>query len=329
MANIWWASCGAGGRVAADPGQGGAGHVTILMALRNGAEHLPAQFASLLAQTHRDWSLVASDDGSTDGTETVLRDLASRHPGRVRRVLRGPGQGAGAHFLALLRGLGPDPGAVAFADQDDVWMPDRLACGLAALEGRPGPAMACARSLVVDADLRGDRPTPLPQRACGFRNALVQNVAAGNTILLNPAAAALAVAAAAEAGEVVLHDWWLYQLVTGAGGRVAFDGRPALLYRQHGGNVIGANAGWRARLRRLRLVLDGTYARWNAVNRAALAASAHRLTPEAQAVLGAFAALARTPGAVARLRALRSLGLYRQTAGATAALWLAAALGRI
>lgn len=333
MASIWpglRARPATGGRVAADPGQGGSAHVTILMALHEGAEHLPAQFASLLSQTHRDWSLVASVDGTVDGTLAVLAELAARHPGRVRRVLRGPGRGAGANFMGLLRSLGAAPGHLAFADQDDVWLPERLARGLAALEPHgEAPAMSCARSLVVDAALRGGRPTALPRRPCGFHNALVQNVAAGHTILLNPAAAGLAAAAAAEASEVVLHDWWLYQLVTGAGGTLAFDERPALLYRQHGANVIGANAGSRARLRRLRMLIDGTYARWNAVNRAALAASAHHLTPEARGTLAGFERLACTAGAAARLRGLARLGLYRQTAAATAGLWLAAALGRI
>ncbi|HMO07148.1 MAG TPA: glycosyltransferase [Paracoccaceae bacterium] len=316
--------------MAADPGQGGAGHVTILMALHEGAAHLPAQFASLLSQTHRDWSLVAGVDGTSDGTLAMLRDLAARHPGRVRRLTRGPRRGAAAHFMALLRDLGPAPGHVAFADQDDVWLPDRLARGLAGL-ARFGaePAMACAPTIVVDARLRGGQPSAAPCRPLGFRNALVQNVAAGNTILLNPAAAALAVAAAAEAGAVTLHDWWLYQLVTGAGGHVAFDDVPALLYRQHGTNVIGANLGLRARARRLRWMLDGTWARWNAANRAALVASAHRLTPEARATLAGFADLPGLSGPLARLRALFRLGLYRQTTRASAALWLAAALRRM
>ena len=42
------------------------------------------------------------------------------------------------------------------------------------------------------------------------------------------------------------HDWWLY-LVVSAFGTVVYDDRPALLYRQHGGNVIGHGAGWLGR----------------------------------------------------------------------------------
>ena len=40
---------------------------------------------------------------------------------------------------------------------------------------------------------------------------------------------------------VVSHDWWCYQIVTGAGGHVMYDPEPCLKYRQHGKNQIGAN----------------------------------------------------------------------------------------
>ena len=46
---------------------------------------------------------------------------------------------------------------------------------------------------------------------------------------------------------VVAHDWWAYQLVSGAGGTVIYDPEPLVAYRQHSGNLIGGNLGLRAK----------------------------------------------------------------------------------
>ena len=88
---------------------------------------------------------------------------------------------------------------MAFSDQDDVWLPDRLARGVAALGGHSGPALYCSRTWITDERLESRRLSAPRPRSLGFRNALVQNVASGNTILLNAAAADLVRDAAAEA----------------------------------------------------------------------------------------------------------------------------------
>lgn len=303
--------------------------VAILMAVYNGGAVLREQLDSLAAQDHADWRLLASIDASSDNSRNVLESFADE--GHAVTILDGPGQGGTANFMSLVARMGAhaEPGSwLAFSDQDDVWLPDRLSRGMAALAGIDEPALFCSRTFITNADLQGRRLSPPRPRAPSFRNALVQNVVAGNTILLNPAAARLAQDAVHEAGRVVVHDWWIYQLITGAGGRVVHDDAPTLLYRQHGANQIGANDEMRARLRRIRQLLRGDFAEWNEVNIAALRASAHRFTPENAALLEAFAALRRQPLA-RRLAAFARLPVYRQSAPAQAALWLAALLGRL
>ncbi|MFN4158590.1 MAG: glycosyltransferase [Gemmobacter sp.] len=314
----------------AETSAGGDRRVTILMGLYNGAAHLGAQLDSLAAQDHADWALVARDDGSIDGTAQVFASFAAAHPGLRLDLGPGPGRGADANYLAMVADLPAVPGWLAFADQDDVWLSDRLSRGLAALAPHAdGLAMYCSRSWVVTEGLERRRMSPPRPRPPSFRNALVQNIAAGNTQLLTPPAAALLRDAARRTGRVVVHDWWAYQVVTGAGGRVVHDDMPTILYRQHGGNQIGANDGWRARLRRLGQVVDGTFRDWNEVNAAALMAVRDRLAPEARAVLDGWQAMRATRGMPLRLWRLWRLGLYRQTRASSAALWLAAVLGRL
>lgn len=305
------------------------GTVTILMGVWNGAAHLGEQLDSFAGQDHPGWRLVVSDDGSTDGSRAVLAGFAARMaPGQVA-VADGPRQGHAANYLAMLRNLPDDPGWLAFSDQDDVWLPDRLSRGMAALAGHSGPALYCSRSFITSVTLQGRRPSAPRPRPPSFRNALVQNIAAGNTMLLNPAAARMLAAAARGCPGFVVHDWWAYLLVTGAGGTVVHDDRPTLLYRQHARNAIGANDGALARLRRLGQVVAGTFRDWNDTNAVAMLAARRWLSPEAAAVFDAWQAMRACPRLIPRLRRLRALRLYRQTRASTAALWLAAVIGRL
>ncbi|HEX9858289.1 MAG TPA: glycosyltransferase family 2 protein [Paracoccaceae bacterium] len=304
--------------------------LAILLAVYNGAAHLAEQLDSYAAQDETDWQLWVSDDGSTDGSREIVARFAAARPKDKVKVVEGPRQGSAMNFRHLLKALPPDMPRAAFSDQDDVWLPHKLTRALRALDEVPQevPAIYCSRTIICDEDLRPRRPSRIFRRPPGFCNALVQNIAAGNTIVFNPAALRLVRAANAEAAEVTLHDWWVYQIVTGAGGQVISDAEPGLLYRQHDGNLVGANNGLRALLVRLAMMLNGRYSVWNSVNIAALSASAHRLTGENRAILHHFAR-ARQSRLPRRLVLLARAGLYRQTPLSQAGFWLAALLGRI
>ncbi len=304
--------------------------VAVLLALHNGARFLGDQLTSYAAQQDVDWRLIVSDDGSTDTGLQMIADFAATHPDRNIMTHDGPQRGLAANFLHLIGLAGKDVSFAALSDQDDVWLPEKLARATARLAdiaaGQPG--LYCSRTALCDAGLAPLGHSPHFKRPPSFRNALIQNIAGGNTMVLNRAALDLAQAAAAEAGQVVVHDWWLYQLITGAGGTVVYDDAPSLLYRQHSGNQIGANTSLRARLRRARMVAGGILRLWNDTNIAALRASAHRLTPENRALLEAFATSRSSPLAQ-RLQTLGWLGLYRQTRGGNASYWCAAVAGLI
>jgi glycosyltransferase involved in cell wall biosynthesis len=303
--------------------------VTILMATRNGAAHLPAQLDSLVAQSHADWVLWVSDDGSTDATRAILARFGQDHPGRLARLVEGPrAGGAAGNFLSLLCHPDLPPGAVALADQDDVWLRGKLARGLRRLDrvppGRPG--LYAAESLLTDVDLRPFGRSREPAARPSFGNALVQNLFGGHSTMLNAPALALVRAAGVPQG-IAFHDWWLYQLIAGAGGACLLDPLPVVLYRQHGGNSLGAAGGLRAGFDRAARILGRDYGRWIAAHRAALQAAGDLLTPEARATLAALAAAPRLgPG---RLAAFRRHGLRRSTRAADLALALAALTGRV
>ena len=308
--------------------------VLILMALRNAGRHLEPQLESFVAQTHTDWALLVGDDGSQDDGPDRIRAFAAAHPDRSVRLVEGPRQGYARNFVSLIRQAGPDVPMVALSDQDDVWFPSKLARAAAAMQRAPAdrPVLYCARTVIAGPDLTPLSEAPHWHRPFGFANALVQNVAAGNTIVLNRAAIDLAQRAAdrivAADLPMVAHDWWLYQLVTGAGGLVVRDPEPVLYYRQHHGNLMGRNDTLGARLFRLRALLSGGVADWNATNIAVLRAHEDLLEPEARARLAAFERL-RHAGLFERIALLRSTGLYRQTGPANLAFRFMALAGRL
>lgn len=302
--------------------------ITILMAVYNGASHLHEQMASFAMQTGVTWRLIASDDGSTDDSVAIIDRFAGHYPGQVTRV-DGPQRGAGANFLHLLHAVPDDTPLVALSDQDDVWLPEKLSRAARALESAgEGPALYCSRTQICDDALTTTGESRRFPRPASFRNALVQNMAPGNTIVLNRAALDLARAAAAEAGEIVIHDWWLYQLLTGVGGTVIHDPRPGLLYRQHNRNVMGSPAGLRAKLARARMLMRGGYRDWNSTNIAALQGSAHRLTRRNRVTLRSFAQM-RDQAVLPRMAWFAKSGIHRQSRIGQAALWVAMLLGRV
>jgi Glycosyl transferase family 2 len=218
--------------------------VLILLSTYNGATYLHEQLQSLLAQTHTDWVLYWRDDGSSDTTLAVMAEFTARVGNdRCVRILEPQGRlRPAASFVTMLRAAVPVmcvAECVAFADQDDVWLPDKLSRGVKALAGADAtvPTLYCARLVVVDARLRLSLATTISQRECGFPASLTQNIATACTVMLNRSAAALIAASALPDG--TFHDWWSYLLVTAAGGQVLVDESVVALYRQHGSNVVG------------------------------------------------------------------------------------------
>lgn len=308
--------------------------VAVLMATFNGGRHLPAQLDSFAAQSLPPAQILVSDDGSFDNTRAILNDFAAAHPRLGLELHDGPRRGAALNFLSLLRRITEDVDLVALSDQDDVWLPGKLARAaqrLAAAEAELGaatPLLYCGRSWECSETLAGRRASRDQPRPAGFRHALVQNIAGGNTMVLNQAGWHLCRAAAAEVQRIVVHDWWIYQIVTGAGGAVLFDREPQLLYRQHADNVIGANRGMKAKWHRLRFLLSGRYRRWTTVNLIALTASSHRLTAENRALLEELRQ-GRRRGLFGRLRMLRDTEIYRQGPEGRISLLLAVLAGRL
>lgn len=302
--------------------------VVILLATYCGAEFLAEQLESFRSQTHSNWELHVSDDGSTDGSVAIVEAFAAtvEQPVVVRS---GAGAGFWRNFLSLIPRGEIAASYFAFSDQDDVWFPEKLAKAVAWLDTVPvdRPALYFSRTELISRDGAALGFSPLFRRPPIFQNALVQNIGGGNTMVFNDAARRL-LAQTPDDVLLVSHDWWAYQLITGAGGLAYYDPWPSLKYRQHGQNLVGSNIGLRARLVRLLAFAGGRVIGWNATNIAALTRMRHLLHSDNLPVLDHFAQ-ARDAGLLMRPYLLWRAGVYRQKTVETIGLYLGALLGRI
>ena len=222
--------------------------VHILLSTYNGERYLAEQLESILDQSHEDFILTIRDDGSTDRTPALLSRFAGRDS-RIRFVVQ-DNQGVVASYYWLLKNADPGCSHFSFADQDDVWLPDKLERALAVLSSYDDsvPLLYCAGLEYVSSDLKHLGFSPKTGKAPCLGNALVQNIATGCTIVMNKAARELLLKHVWPS-QIVMHDWWSY-LVVSAFGKVVRDDFVAIKYRQHEGNQVGVSVSFLSNCRR-------------------------------------------------------------------------------
>ena len=225
--------------------------VQVLLATYNGERYIATQLESILVQDYADFEILVSDDCSTDGTLAVVQRYADLDA-RIRIVDNTVRYGnARDNFFSLLnRATAP---YVAFCDQDDLWLPDKLAvemaemCHLETLYGADAPLLVFSDLAVAEEDLSVKAPSVLaysgadPTRL-SLANLMSQNTAAGCTIVANRVLYHDTLQLPEDMSAVGMHDWWL-MLTAAAFGHIGYVNQPTSLYRQHGDNSVGASSG--------------------------------------------------------------------------------------
>jgi glycosyltransferase involved in cell wall biosynthesis len=302
--------------------------VAILLATLNGAEFLSEQLKSYCEQTHSDWELLISDDGSVDGTIELLQNFARSVPEHPVTIVEGPRRGHWQNFLSLIRRSPSEAEFFAYSDQDDVWSKQKLEKAVAYLKTLSSniPAVYFTRTMLVEKNGRYIGLSPLFKRPPSFQNALVQNIGGGNTMVFNRAARSVLLAAPDV--PIVSHDWWTYQIVTGVGGIAHYDPWPSVKYRQHGSNLIGSNAGMRASTFRVEELLKGRFSAWSEVNVEALTKIKPLLSPKNAATLDDFSH-SRKVALPRRLYLILKSGVYRQRFLENIGLYMASIIKKI
>lgn len=235
--------------------------VHILLATYQGAEHVEEQLNSIATQTHQRWKLLISDDGSEDGTIEIINKFIEKHPGKAK-LISGPSKGATKNFFNLIEKVQNDKETdlFAFCDQDDSWLPTKLEAAInlhKKHETEKKPVLYCGRTIITNNKLKKIGLSEIPKQPLSFKNALIQNIASGNTMVFNKALFNILIKI--PPGDSAWHDWTAYIVATACGGIVYYDKQPQILYRQHLKNVVGSRNGLGEKLLKLRSIFKGMY----------------------------------------------------------------------
>jgi len=221
--------------------------VDILLPTYNGEAFLNEQLDSLLQQTFTGWHLLLRDDGSEDATQSIFSAFQQKFPDRVRIIQDSEGNVGVTKSFSILAQASNAP-YVAFCDQDDVWLPNKLEITLNKLRelenisAAPQPIMVFSDLEVVDNTLNPisesfwECQKLEPSIATRLYQILAQNVVTGCTMIINRQAKELCFPVACKN---VLHDHWVAMNVCKYGIN-AYIERPLVKYRQHDINVLGA-----------------------------------------------------------------------------------------
>lgn len=235
--------------------------VVVLLASYNGITWLPDQIKSILNQLNVDIALFISDDSSQDGSYGYLQQSAVTDS-RIKVLPQTEKFGsAGNNFYRLIQEVNiTNYDYVAFADQDDIWQQDKLIRHIKLMQEHGVDGVS---SNVLAFWANGKKKIinkSQPQRELDF---LFESAGPGCSFLMTPWLVNKVREQLTDknslAKDIFLHDWLTYAICRAHGHRWLIDSNPSVNYRQHENNVIGANAGWKAKWVRLQKLRQGWY----------------------------------------------------------------------
>lgn len=233
--------------------------VAVLLAAYNGMQWIEEQLTSILGQSAVDVTVYISIDPSTDGTEAWCAAYAAKHPEVLVLPAAGSFGGASRNFFRLIRDVdfeGYD--FVAFADQDDVWHPDKLQRATHVIQTRQVDAYSSNVTAFWPDGKTHLLDKAQPQVEWDF---LFEAAGPGCTYVMSKSLAdslkASMLANWQLLQDVSLHDWYFYAFARSHSYRWYIDPEPSMDYRQHERNQVGANKGLSPLIARYKTIHDG------------------------------------------------------------------------
>lgn len=212
--------------------------VAILLSTYNGEKYVREQLASFLNQTYRNIEIIIRDDGSKDGTVKILKKYVETH--KNIKLVEGKNLGFIKSFFELLK-LGKAD-YYAYADQDDVWLPNKIELAVNSLnkldDEKPNMAFSNVDYHDVEMNFMGHGEE---HKTYSFTNSLYECVSQGMTMVINQKARDMILDNIPT--ECMFHDWWTYMICSGMG-NVAYDDVVTVKYRRDKKNATVEGQGF-------------------------------------------------------------------------------------
>lgn len=220
--------------------------ILVLMSSYNGELYIREQIESILNQKGVDVHLLVRDDASKDNTVKIVEQFV----GEKVELIKGENLGYAKSFWTLLKDCKKEYDYYAFADQDDIWLEDKLVSAINMIEKEGDiPCLYTSNVIAVNNNREVIKEYFFDHRlALNFYQSLQKSILPGCTFVFNKKAIMLA---AQYDGFMESHDWALYA-ITSAFGKVLYDDTLHMNYRIHGNNVIGKDSRWKLFKRRMK-----------------------------------------------------------------------------
>lgn len=233
----------------------------VLMATYNGGQWIADQLKSIYQQTDVEVNVLASDDASIDNTIEILYDWMARHSLSIMPATASRFKSASNNFFRIVRDVDiGDADYVALADQDDIWLPNKLHRAIFKLNCTGADAYSSnVEAYWPDGKCRIVRKSH-EQKSLDY---LFESPGPGCTFVFSRnfflELQSWVITNFGSLTGVWAHDWVIYAYARSLKYTWLIDDFVSMRYRQHGSNEIGANAGLRALQSRLIRVWSGRY----------------------------------------------------------------------
>lgn len=218
--------------------------VNVLLSTYNGEKYLTCQLDSLLAQEYNDITIFIRDDGSSDGTVSIIRDYTSRSNRIV--FINDPKNGKTENlgyidsFITLLEESG-EADFYAFCDQDDFWEPNKILRGVNALSkaDQKIPLLYSSSYWYCDANLNSSGSSISLPKQISFKDTFFYTTTFGFSMVINRELRNLVLLAGK--GHGVPHDT-ISERLAALFGECIFDDEKTAKYRRHEKTVTYSGA---------------------------------------------------------------------------------------
>lgn len=219
----------------------------VMMSTYNGEKYLRTQIESIINQkTDSKIFLQIRDDGSTDSTCEIIKDMMKQYPDSIGLV-KGKNIGCNGSFFELIR-MAKGYDYYSISDQDDVWLEDKIQTAISYLERDDNniPLLYASTSYLVEDDLIPYGMTRKKQREFVVYNTIIQNICPGHTQVMNNKLLQK-VQEEIDVSKIYVYDLWITNMAA-LYGKILFDNTPHTYYRQHQGNQLGSGKSFLGKL---------------------------------------------------------------------------------
>lgn len=224
--------------------------ISVALAAYKGEQYIAEQLDSILIQLGENDEIIVSDDFPQGKT----RDIVLKYQSQDKRIRYIDGKGAGVvkNFENALNACSGD--VIFLCDQDDVWLPDKVACVMEEIQN--GADLVLHDAAVTDSALKITEPSYFAVHGsnASFFGNIIRNSFVGCCMAFKKETM---LASLPFPKGLAMHDWWIALVALKKKQKVVLLNKPLIKWRRHDSTVTGGKTGlWQKISWRLNIVLS-------------------------------------------------------------------------